>query len=86
MGGKDKPQARHSVVRLNVYLPPSGGSETALLSLQIYPPVRFPQLSGGPSQVGEKQGTNAGHTRRPGCAQDSIKTCQHNPRGEGEMH
>jgi len=85
-GWQRQAATRHSVVRLNVYLPPSGGSGLLCCPAQIYPPVPFPQPSGGPLQVGQKQGSNAGHTRRRGCAQDPIKTRQQNLRGEGEMH
>jgi len=63
-----------------------GGFGTALLSRSDIPTCPLPQSSGGPSKVGQKQGSNAGHTLRRGCAQDAIKTREQKPRGEGEMH
>ena len=66
VGGKYKPQTRHSVERLNVYLPPSGGSGTALLSRSDIPTGPFPSTLRGALASGQKTGVKRGPHPPPG--------------------
>ena len=81
VGGKDKPQTRHSVVRLNVYLPPSGGFGTALLSRSDIPTGPLPSTLRGTLASGPKTGAKRGPRPPPGvCPRPNQQMPTKSPR------